>query len=100
MSSPATGPLGSTLLASGEKVALRIWKDHTTSNKSPRSRDYEIVGYVVSGEIDVLIENETQHLSAGDSFVIAAGQLHSYQISKPSTIIEATSPPARDILES
>ena len=99
MNSSHTGPLGSTLLASGEKVALRIWQDHTTDDKQPRRRDYEIVGYVASGEMDLLIENETRHLSAGDSFVIEARQLHSYQISKPATIIEATSPPARDALQ-
>ena len=98
MNSNRKGPLGSTLLASGENVAMRIWQDHTTDDKSPRRREYEIVGYVASGEIDLLVEDETQHLEAGDSFVIGAGQLHSYQINKPATVIEATSPPARDTL--
>lgn len=88
------GPLGDLQLAQGERVGLRIWRDYTTSEKAERTRPYEIVGYVVKGEITVIIDGHAQELVEGDSFVIPPDTPHSFSIPIRATIIEATAPPA------
>ena len=88
------GPLGDLQLAEGECCGLRIWKDHMTEKKAERTRSYEIVGYVVKGEIVLIVDGETAELVEGDSFVIPPDTSHSYAIAQPATVIEATAPPA------
>lgn len=88
------GPLGDLELAQGKSAGLRIWKDHTTSQKAERTRPYEIVGYVVKGEITVIIDGHPEELVEGDSFVIPPNTSHSYSIPIKATVIEATAPPA------
>lgn len=89
-----SGPLGDLQLAQGEKAGLRIWKDHVTDKKAERTRPYEIVGYVVKGEITLIIDGHPAELVEGDSFVIPPNTSHSYAIEMPATVIEATAPPA------
>jgi quercetin dioxygenase-like cupin family protein len=93
------GRSGETRLAGGEKTALRLWRNHTAHGKSMRSRPYEIVGYVVEGDMTLLLGNTEAELTQGDSFVIPADKPHSYRIDSPATIIEATAPPAPGELE-
>lgn len=88
------GPLGDLQLAQGEKLGLRIWPDHMTDNKAERTRPYEIVGYVVKGEITVIIDGHPEELVEGDSFIIPPNTSHAYSIPLRATIIEATAPPA------
>ncbi len=92
------GPLGDFQLAQGEAVGLRIWRDHKTENKEERSRSYEIVGYVVKGEITVVIKGQPEELVEGDSFVIPPNTSHTYSIPRNATVIEATAPPASQTL--
>ena len=89
-----SGPLGDLELAQGDRAGLRIWRDYTTSDKAERTRPYEIVGYVVKGEITVVIDGHPEELVEGDSFVIPPDTAHSFSIPIRATIIEATSPPA------
>jgi len=93
------GPLGDLELAQGDHCGLRIWPNHMTDNKAERTRPYEIVGYVVKGEIVLIVEGETQTLVEGDSFVIPPETSHAYAIEHPATVIEATSPPASSELD-
>lgn len=88
------GPLGDLQLAQGKNVGLRIWRDYTTDEKSARTRPYEIVGYVVKGEITVVIDGHAAELVEGDSFVIPANTSHGFRIPIRATVIEATAPPA------
>lgn len=89
------GPLGDLELAQGESVGLRMWRDKTTKNKKDeRSRPYEIAGYVVKGEMTVIIDGHPEELVEGDSFVIPPNTSHSYSIPIKATVIEATAPPA------
>jgi mannose-6-phosphate isomerase-like protein (cupin superfamily) len=89
-------PLGALQLAQGERAGLRIWKDYVTEQKAERTRPYEIVGYVVKGEITVIIDGHPEELVEGDSFVIPPETSHSFHIAMPATVIEATAPPAGD----
>lgn len=89
-----TGPLGDLQLIQGERSGLRIWKDYVTDDKAERTRPYEIVGYVIKGEITLVIEGTPTELVEGDSFVIPPDTTHRFSIPMPATVIEATSPPA------
>lgn len=93
-----SGPLGDLELAQGDRVGLRIWKDYMTESKAERTRPYEIAGYVVKGEITLVVDGHATELVEGDSFVIPADTSHGYRIAMPATVIEATSPPASQVL--
>jgi mannose-6-phosphate isomerase-like protein (cupin superfamily) len=89
-----TGPLGDLQLAQGERSGLRIWQDYVTEDKAERKRSYEIVGYVATGEITVVIDGTPLQLVEGDSFVIPPDTSHRFSIKMPATVIESTAPPA------
>lgn len=93
------GPLGDCQLAQGERVGLRVWYDYVTDDESDRSRPHELAGYVVSGEILLVIDGSPHTLVEGDSFVIPPDTRHRFRIREPATVIEATSPPAPDALD-
>ncbi|SRR6056297_2020014 len=93
-----TGPLGDLELAQGDRVGLRIWKDYVTETKAERTRPYEIAGYVVKGEITLVVDGHATELVEGDSFVVPAQTSHAYRIPMPATVIEATAPPASKAL--
>ena len=93
-----TGAMGQKYLIAGDAVALRMWHEESPSDGGkPHTRDYETVGYVVSGKVEVTVDGETASLSAGDSWHVPGGAERSYRIVETLTAIEATSPPARDM---
>ena len=93
----STGPMGQKYLASGENIALRMWDEEPTeATKPPASREYETVGYVVSGQAEVHFDGQVLMLEQGDSWVVPKGTSHTYKILAPFTAIEATYPPARE----
>ncbi|MBD2210692.1 cupin domain-containing protein [Nostoc linckia FACHB-104] len=90
------GKLGQKYLASGKTVAMRIWENEQPSEeKPPTSREYETVGYVISGRAELHIEGQTILLEPGNSWVVPKGSSHTYKILEPFTAVEATSPPAQ-----
>lgn len=94
------GPMGEKYLASGVRVSMRLWEAEpvTTESEARRAeteRDYEVVGYVVSGAAMLHIEGQTVRLEAGSSYVVPRGARHFYHVLEPFTAIEATSPPAQ-----
>ena len=97
LESAPTGPMGQKYLAKGENVALRLWDEEPDSTpKAPASRDYETVGYVISGHAEVHFNDQVLELEQGDSWVVPRGVSHTYKILAPFTAVEATSPPARE----
>lgn len=91
-----TGPAGQIYLASGTKVAMRLWKkEQPTSDKPEESHPYETVGYVLEGRAELHSEGQTVILEPGDSYAVPAGATHRYVILEPFTAVEATSPPAQ-----
>ncbi len=90
------GPDGQVYLASGKTVSMRMWKDEQPGgSKSSVRRDYETVGYAVSGRAELTIEGQTVRLEPGSSWVVPKGTEHSYDVLEAFTAIEATSPPAQ-----
>ena len=91
-----TGPDGQKYLASGVTLAMRLWEDESPGEPKPvASREYETVGYVLSGVAELELEGQTVRLERGDSWVVPKGAAHTYRFLEPFTAVEATHPPAR-----
>ncbi|MCA9136954.1 MAG: cupin domain-containing protein [Planctomycetales bacterium] len=89
------GEMGQRYLATGSSVALRRWEEQACDFGDPTVRDYETVGYVLKGNLELDLDGQTATLHAGDSWLVPAGARHRYRIIEPIVAIEATSPPAR-----
>jgi quercetin dioxygenase-like cupin family protein len=77
-------------------MAMRLWDSEQPGEpKPPSRRDYETVGYVISGRAELTLEGQTVKLEPGDSWVVPAGSEHGYRILEAFTAVEATSPPAQ-----
>jgi quercetin dioxygenase-like cupin family protein len=93
-SSPC-GEMGQKYLVAGKRVSMRLWSDEAGGKlKAPTARDYETVGYVISGRATLELEGQTLDLKAGDSWLVPAGAMHRYTIIELFTAVEATAPPA------
>ena len=89
------GEMGQRYLAAGVHVGMRVWEnEHPGETKPLTKRDYETVGYVLSGRAELHIENQKVVLEPGDSYVVPKGATHTYKILEAFTSVEATSPPA------
>ncbi|HZD26290.1 MAG TPA: cupin domain-containing protein [Alphaproteobacteria bacterium] len=90
------GAMGQVHLASGKRVSMRMWEEGPgDSPKPPSVRDYETIGYVLSGRAELESEGQTVMLEPGDSWLVPAGAEHRYRILEPFTAVEATAPPAQ-----
>ena len=89
------GPLGQTYLATGVGVGMRLWRDRPPGEAKPQTaRDYETVGYVISGRAELHSEGQMILLEPGNCWVVPRHAMHTYKILEPFTAIEATHPPA------
>lgn len=89
------GEMGQKYLVSGKSVSMRLWeKEEAGEPKPEEKRDYETVGYVVSGKAELHLEGQKILLEKGDSWVVPKGASHTYEIKESFTAVEATSPPA------
>ena len=96
-STASAGPEGEVRLAAGQRMAMRMWRnEEPTADKPPRSHDYEVVGYALSGLAELDIEGETVELRAGDSWVVPAGATHTYRIRETFSAVEVMSKPAAE----
>jgi quercetin dioxygenase-like cupin family protein len=87
--------MGQKYLASGVHVSMRLWEAEQAGESKPATaRDYETVGYVISGRAELHLEGQMVLLEPGDSWVVPKGTSHSYRILEPFTAVEATSPPS------
>lgn len=90
-----TGEMGQKYLASGKNVAMRMWENEQPAEpKAATSREYETVGYVISGRAELQLEGQMVLLEPGDSWVVPNGASHTYKILESFSAIEATYPPA------
>ena len=89
------GEMGQLHLAGGKHVAMRLWKDETPGDAKPaKAREYDTVGYVISGRAELHSEGQVLTLAPGDSWLVPRGASHTYKILESFTAVEATSPPA------
>ena len=90
-----TGSMGQEYLAAGKQVAMRRWEEGVSEFGDVRVRDYEIVGYVISGVLELEFNGQTAKCCAGNSWLVPKGAPHRYRVIEPLVAIEATSSPAR-----
>lgn len=58
-------------------VSMRLWVDEPGGKlKAPTTKDYETVGYIISGSAKLDLEGQT--LNHGDSWLVPAGASHQY----------------------
>ena len=89
------GEMGQQYLVAGKRVSMRLWVEAPGGKlKTPTTREYETVGYVISGSARLDLEGQTLNLKAGDSWLVPAGAMHQYTIIETFTAVEATAPPA------
>jgi quercetin dioxygenase-like cupin family protein len=93
MTSPG-GDMGQKYLVSGKRVSMRLWREERPQSGAETKRDYETVGYVISGRAELELEGQNIRLDPGDSWLVPAGARHSYRIIDAFTAVEATAPPA------
>jgi len=90
------GPEGQKYLASGKTVSMRLWENEEPAEAKPEvRRDYETVGYVLSGRAELHCEGQVVLLEEGNSWVVPKGASHTYQILEPFSAVEATHPPSQ-----
>jgi mannose-6-phosphate isomerase-like protein (cupin superfamily) len=90
------GTMGQRYLACGIRMGMRLWvEDEPLPAKPATQRDYETIGYVISGRAELQLEGQTLILEAGDSWVVPKDALHSYAIPTAFRAVEVTSPPAQ-----
>ena len=75
---------------------MRLWENEEPGvDKEPHTSDYETVGYVLKGRARLESDDKTLLLEPGDSYVVPAGAIHTYEILETFSAIETTAPPAR-----
>lgn len=90
-----TGEMGQEYLATGKQVALRRWVEDVCDFGPTHTREYETVGYVFSGVLELELDGQIAKLSSGDSWLVPEQAAHRYRVLEPVVAVEATSPPAR-----
>lgn len=89
------GAMGQTYLVAGKQLSMRLWEDKpSTDEKALRERDYETVGYVLSGRATLELDGQTIRLEPGDCWLVPAHAPHRYRVEESFSAVEATSPPA------
>lgn len=87
--------MGLRYLVAGKRVSMRLWDlEPGREVKLSTRRDYETVGYVISGSARLELEGQTLLLKQGDSWLVPAGAVDWNAIEHVKAI-EATSPPAQ-----
>ena len=89
------GEMGQKYLVAGKRVSMRLWDLEPGGEvKHPTSRNYETVGYVISGRATLELEGQILSLKAGNCWLVPADAMHQYKILEHFTAVEATAPPA------
>jgi quercetin dioxygenase-like cupin family protein len=85
---------GEVYLASGKRLAMRLWREEPpTDDKPTHAHEYEVVGYVIAGRAELELEGQKVTLEPGDSWLVPANAQHTYRILETFTAVEATAPP-------
>src|SRR3954453_10480145 len=77
--SPA-GAMEQKYLASGVRVAMRLWGEAPPGAKERTAREYQTVGYVTRARAEPDLEGQLLKLEPGDCWVVPHGAQHRYRI--------------------
>jgi quercetin dioxygenase-like cupin family protein len=89
------GKKGETQLIASDAVALRAWDEGPTDKSQDHAHDYEVLGYAIEGEAELVSGDERLTLRPGDSWHVAPNTPHHYEVKAHFRAVEASSPPAR-----
>lgn len=92
------GENGEHHLARGESSSMRLWhREEPNADKPQSTHPYEVLGYVIEGRMDLVVNGETVRLGPGDSYYVPCDTPHTYRITETLTAVEVTTPaPATD----
>ena len=95
-STSSTGANGERHLAAGEHIAMRKWENEEPGAAKPVSRrDYETIGYVLSGRAELHLGGKVTTLEPGSSWGVPHGAEHTYKLLERFSAIEVTHPSYR-----
>ncbi|MEM1251833.1 MAG: cupin domain-containing protein [Cyanobacteria bacterium P01_H01_bin.21] len=100
LSETSTNQIGSKLLLSGQELSMWFWQAMPTAGAEVEgyvSQDYEVMGYVISGQAELHVDGKVISLKPGDSWVVPTGALHAYSILEPLTAVKTSHPPSSQI---
>ncbi|GGO23375.1 cupin domain-containing protein [Deinococcus humi] len=89
------GQDGQHHLVAGQDSSMRLWHNEQpsdTADKQPHANDYETLGYVISGSVELKLDGQTLMLSEGDSYCVPRGVSHTYRVTETLTAVEVTTP--------
>ncbi|GGK22999.1 cupin domain-containing protein [Salinarimonas ramus] len=88
------GENGLVYLASGKRMAMRMWREEPPRDDKPAHKhEYEVLGFCIAGRAELEIEGQTLTLEPGDSWLVPADAEHTYRILETFTCVETTAPP-------
>ena len=72
------GEMGQKYFVAGRRVSMQLWVLEPGGEliKGATSRDYETVGYVISGSARLEVEGQTLNLKPETSWLVPAGAMH------------------------
>ena len=87
------GTDGEHHLVKGQQSSMRLWhREEPNADKPERTHEYETLGYVIEGRVDLIVNGETISLQPGDSYHVPAGAPHTFRVTETLTAVEVTTP--------
>lgn len=83
-------------LATGAAMMIVEWTMEAGAFMPFHHHVHEQVGYLVDGEVEMIIDGKTHLLRPGDSYAVASGVEHAGRVLRPSVMIDIFSPPRDD----
>jgi quercetin dioxygenase-like cupin family protein len=87
------------VLAVGEKSMVTKMRYEDSNSVPMHSHPNEQSGYVISGKYRLIIEEQENILTIGDSYSIPANAPHSIEIVEAGEVIDVFTPPREDYLK-
>lgn len=67
------GTDGEHHLVKGQQSSMRLWhREEPNADKPESTHEYETLGYVIEGRVDLIVNGETISLQPGDSYHVPA----------------------------
>ena len=89
------GEMGQRYLVAGKRVSMRLWIDEPGGKlKAPTTREYETVGYVISGSARLDLEGANPESQKGRLVARPSGSPAPIHDHRAFMAVEATAPPA------
>ncbi|MCD8190605.1 MAG: cupin domain-containing protein [Clostridiales bacterium] len=85
-------------LAVGEKSQVTKMNYVAGNYASPHRHPHEQCGYVISGRYTLTVGAAAYELTAGDTYAIPGGMLHSFRVLEAGEVVDVFTPPREDYL--